>query len=78
MGKVPMQVVKEFEHQAWQNLYTLNFLAAFNHIISECNLIMENCSDSLKVASKLVKTRIQKVPIPKGQSETVIKRPVTT
>ena len=26
MGKVPLPVVKEFEHQAWQNLCTLNFL----------------------------------------------------
>ena len=40
MGKVKLQVVKEFEHQARQNLCTLNFLAAFNQVISDCNLIM--------------------------------------
>ena len=60
MGKVPMQVVKEFEHQAGQNLCILNFSAAFNQVISECNLIMESCRDSLKATSKWVKTQIQK------------------
>ena len=60
MGKVPMQVVKEFEHQARQNLCTLNFSAAFNQVISECNLVMESCRDSLKATSKRVKTQIQK------------------
>ena len=55
MGKVPMQVVKEFEHQAWQNLCTLNFSAAFNQVISECNLIMESCRDILKATAKQVK-----------------------
>ena len=52
MGKVPMQVVKEFEHQAKQNLCILKFSAAFNQVMSECNLIMESCRDGLKVTSK--------------------------
>ena len=52
MGKIPMQVVKEFEHQARLNLCTLNYSAAFNQVISECNLIMENCRHSLKATSK--------------------------
>ena len=30
LGKIPMQVVKQFEHQARQNLCTLNFSAALN------------------------------------------------
>ena len=41
MGKVPLRVVKEFEHQARQNLCTVSFLAAFTQVISECNLVME-------------------------------------
>ena len=65
MGKVPMQVVKEFENQAGQNLSTLNFSAAFNQVISECNLIMESCRDSLKATSKRVNTQIQKGAKPK-------------
>ena len=60
MGKVPVQVVKEFECQARQNLCTLNFSAAFNQVISECNLVLESCRDSLKATSKWVKTQIQK------------------
>ena len=42
MGKVPLQVVNEFEHQARQNLCALNFSAALTQVISECNLVMEN------------------------------------
>ena len=60
MDKVPIQVVKEIEHQARQNLCTLNFSAAFNQVISECNLIMESYRDSLKATYKCVKTQIQK------------------
>ena len=60
MGKVPLQVVKEFEHQARQNLCTLNISAAFNQVIPECNLIMKSCRDSIKATSKWVKTQIQK------------------
>ena len=56
MGRVPMQVVTEFEHQARQNLCTLSFSAAFNQVISECNLIMNSCRDSLKATSEWVKT----------------------
>ena len=29
MGKVPLPVLKELEHQARQNLCTINFTAAF-------------------------------------------------
>ena len=52
MGNVTLHIVKEFEHQARQNLYTLNFSAAFILVISECNLINESCRDSLKATSK--------------------------
>ena len=53
MGKVLKQIVKEFEHQARQNLCTLNFSAAFNQVISESNLIMESCRNSLTGISKI-------------------------
>ena len=32
----------DFEHQARQNLCTLNFSAAYSQVISECNLNMES------------------------------------
>ena len=66
---VRYQVVKEFEHQARQNLCTLNFSAAFNQVISECNLIMESCRDSLKATSKRVKTQIQKGANPESAAK---------
>ena len=66
IGKVPMQVVKEFKHQARQNLCTINFSAALNRVISECNMIMESCRDSLKATSKRVKTHIQERAAKKG------------
>ena len=37
MGKVPLQVLKEFEHQARQNLSTINFTAIFAKTASSCN-----------------------------------------
>ena len=58
--KVSVQIVKEFEHQATQNISTLNFGAAFNQAISEYNLILENYRDSIKATAKQCKNQIQK------------------
>ena len=60
MGKVPLPVVKEFEHQARQNLCILNFSVAFTKTASECNLIMEKCQDSFNSTVKRSKSQIQK------------------
>ena len=60
MGKVPLLVVKEFEHQARQNLCTLNFSDAFTKTESECNTTMEKCQDSIKATVKRIKSQIQK------------------
>ena len=38
----------------------LNFSAAFNQVISECNMIMQNIRDSIKATSKWAKHQIQK------------------
>ena len=59
MGKVPLPVLKELEHQARQNLSTINFTAAFAKTTS-CNTTMEKCQHSLKSTVKKVKTQIQK------------------
>ena len=37
MGEVPLQVIKEFEHQARQNLCTVNFAATFTKTASVCS-----------------------------------------
>ena len=60
MGKVPLQVLKELEHQARQNLSTLNFTATFAKTASDCNTIMEKGQHSIKATFKRVKSQIQK------------------
>ena len=60
MGKVPPPFLKELEHQARQNLSTINFTAAFNKTTSSCNTTLEKCHNSLKSTFKKVKTQIQK------------------
>ena len=64
MGKVPLPVLKELEHQARQNLSTINFTAAFAKT-SSCNTTMEKCQHHLKSTFKKVKTQIQKGANPK-------------
>ena len=60
MGKVPLQVLKELEHQARQNLSTLSSTASFAKTASSCNTVMEKCQHSIKVTFKRVKCQIQK------------------
>ena len=60
MGKVPLPVLKELEHQARQNLSTINFMAAFAKTASSCNTTMEKCQHSLKSTFKKDKSQIQK------------------
>ena len=60
MGKVPLPVLKELEHQARQNLSTINFTAAFAKTASSCNTTMEKCQHSLKSTFNKVKSQIQK------------------
>ena len=60
MGKVPLPILKELEHQARQNFSTLNFTAAFAKTSSSCNATLEKCQHSLKSTFKRVKSQIQK------------------
>ena len=55
MGKVPLQVLKELEHQARQNLCTISFAATFAKTAS-VNSTMEKCQDSLKSTVKKIKS----------------------
>ena len=55
MGKVPLPIPKELEHQARQNISTLNFTAAFSKT-SSCNATLEKCQHSLKLTFKRVKS----------------------
>ena len=60
MGKVPLSGLKELEHQARQNLSTINFVAPFAKTASVFNTTMEKCQDSLKSTFKKVNSQIQK------------------
>ena len=60
MGKVPLQVLKKLEHQAGQNLSTINFTATFAKTASSCNTVMEKYQPSIKATFKRVKSQIQK------------------
>ena len=54
MGKVPLPILKELEHQARQNISMLNFTAAFAFAS------LKKCQHSIKSTFKKVKTQIQK------------------
>ena len=60
MGKVPLPILKELEHQVRRNISTLNFTAAFAKTSSCCNATLEKCQHMLKSTFKSVKSQIQK------------------
>ena len=60
MGKVPLQVLKELEHQVTLNLSITNFTATFTKTTSSCNTTLEKCQYSHKSTFKKVKSQIQK------------------
>ena len=64
MGKAPLPVLKELEHQARQNISTLNFTTAFAKTSSFCNASQEKCQHSIKSTVKKIKSQIQKVANP--------------
>ena len=60
MGKVPLPILKELEHQARQNISTLNFTTTFAKTSSSCNSTLEKCQHSLKSTFKKVNSQIRK------------------
>ena len=60
IAKVPLPVLKELEHQARQNISTLNFTAAFAKTSSSCNASLEKCQHSIKSTVKKIKSQIEK------------------
>ena len=53
-------LLKELEHQARQNISTLNFTTTFAKTSSSCNSTLEKCQHSLKSTFKKVKSQIRK------------------
>ena len=72
MGKVPLQVLKELEHQA-----TINFTATFAKTVSTCNTTMRSVRTVLNQPSKGLKARFRRVPILKKLPGVAMKIPVT-
>ena len=66
MGKVPLPILKELEHQVRQNISTLNFTTTFakTSSSSSCNSTLEKCQHSLKSTFKKVKSQIRKAADP--------------
>ena len=60
VAKVPLQVLKELEHQARQNLSTINFTATFARTASSCNTGLEKGLHSTKATMKKAKAQILK------------------
>ena len=54
VAKVPLQVLKELENQARQNLSTINFTATFVRTASSCNTVLEKGLHSAKATIKPV------------------------
>ena len=77
MGNVPLQVLKELEHQARQNLCTINFASTFASTASLCNSIMEKCQNSLKSTFMKVKSQIQKGANPGKAADVAMRQHVT-
>ena len=59
IAKVPLPVLKELEHQARQNISTLNFTAAFAKTSSSYNVSLERCQHTIKSTVKKIKSQIQ-------------------
>ena len=78
MGKVPLPVLKELEHQARQNISTLNFTAAFAKTSSSCNASLEKCQHSIKSTVKNIKSEIQTVPILRKQQSSDMRKSLST
>ena len=60
MGKIPLPILKELEHQARQNIFMLSFTAAFAKTSSSCNATLGKCQHSLKSTFKRVNSQIHK------------------
>ena len=54
-ARFPYKFLRNLEHQARQNLSTINFTATFARTASSCNTVMEKCQHSIKATFKRVK-----------------------
>ena len=60
MGKLPLPVGKKLDHQARQNIFTINFTTAFANTSSSYNSTLEKCQHSHHL--KRLKPKSRKVP----------------
>ena len=77
MGKVPLQVLKELEPQARQNLSAINFTATFAKTASACNTALwKSVSTVLRLPLRELKARFRRVTILKELPGVAMKTPV--
>ena len=57
VGKVPLQVLKELEHQSRPNFSTINFTATFARTASSCNTLWRSAYTVPRLLSKGSKTK---------------------
>ena len=77
MGKVPLPVLKELEHQARQNLSTINSQLPLLRLLLPATLLWRSANTVLNLPSKRLKARFRKLPILKKQPGGVMITPVT-
>ena len=77
MSKVPLQVLKELEHQARQNLCTINFTATLVKTASSVTQLWRSVSTVSRLPSRGLKARFRRVPILKELPDVAMKMPVT-
>ena len=74
VAKVPLTVLKELEHQARQNISTLNFTAAFAKT-SSCNMLpWRSVNIASSQLSRRLSLRFRKVPILRKQQSTDMRK----
>ena len=78
IGKVPLPVLKELEHQARQNVSTINFTAAFVKLLLLAVLPWRSVSIASSQLSRRSSLRFKKVPILRKQQSADMRKSLST
>ena len=78
MGKVPLPILKELEHQARQNISMLSFTAALPRLPLLAMLLLKSVNIALIQPSRRLRLRSRKVPILRKQQSVDMNKPVST
>ena len=76
VGNVPLQVLKELEHQARQNLLPSILQLLLLVLLPFVTLVWRSASTASRLPSKGSRAKFKRVPIPKELPDVVLKMPV--